>query len=235
MAAIVPGQGGSEGSLASFANPSIQNGYYQFIQTTAPTQRSSGVPLVTGDRWYKPIDNGVAGTRGDWIWSGAYWLTENVHAHESAGFPTIAAVNTAMTTEGGDFAGTFGSADLVGIPFTYNNLIWLSSLSLCVISNSVTSVNFSGSNSVELWPTLTQSFSTRALAVTVNTSTKIGTFPSGGTSPTQWTIDSTVNILTLGNLFRPGIYCRNKVGTPAFSGTGNIGISFAINIRGIHP
>ena len=63
-----------EGSLASFANPSIQNGYYQFVQTTAPTQRSSGVPLVAGDRWYKPIDNDIVDTAGLWLWNGVYWV-----------------------------------------------------------------------------------------------------------------------------------------------------------------
>ena len=66
-----------EGSLTTFANPSIQNGYYQFVQTTAPTQRSSGVPLVTGDRWYKPIDNGVFETSGIWMYNGSLWLSEN--------------------------------------------------------------------------------------------------------------------------------------------------------------
>ena len=61
-----------EGSLTTFANPSIQNGYYQFVQTTAPTQRSSGVPLVTGDRWYNPT------TRVEAFWNGTYWLTTQV-------------------------------------------------------------------------------------------------------------------------------------------------------------
>ena len=59
-----------EGSLASFANPSSQNACYQFVQTTAPTQRSSGVPLVSGDRWSKVTD----GT--EWFWNGTYWLSE---------------------------------------------------------------------------------------------------------------------------------------------------------------
>ena len=82
MAAIVPGQG----SGSTIANPSIQNTYYQFIQTTAPTQRSSGVPLVTGDRWYKPIDNGAVGTAGEWYWNGAYWLSEEiVLGHQNGG------------------------------------------------------------------------------------------------------------------------------------------------------
>ena len=67
-----------EGSLTTFANPSIQNGYYRFVQTTAPTQRSSGVPLVTGDRWHKPTDNGISGTAGDWVWSGSDWVSANV-------------------------------------------------------------------------------------------------------------------------------------------------------------
>ena len=51
-------------------NPTIQNGFYQFVQDTAPTQRAVGVPLVAGDRWYKPDD------RTEWFWSGTYWLGE---------------------------------------------------------------------------------------------------------------------------------------------------------------
>ena len=59
-----------EGTLTSLANPTIQNTYYQFVQTTAPTQRAVGVPLVAGDRWYKPDE------RTEWSWSGTYWLCE---------------------------------------------------------------------------------------------------------------------------------------------------------------
>jgi len=64
-----------EGALTSLANPTIQNGFYQFVQNTKPTQRAAGVPLVAGDRWFKPIDNGVANTTGWWVWSGLYWLS----------------------------------------------------------------------------------------------------------------------------------------------------------------
>ena len=56
-----------EGTLTSLANPTIQNGFYQFVQNTKPTQRAAGVPLVAGDRWYKTDD----GT--EWFWNGTYW------------------------------------------------------------------------------------------------------------------------------------------------------------------
>ena len=59
-----------EGTLTSLANPTIQNGFYQFVQDTAPTQRAVGVPLVAGDRWYKTDD----GT--EWFWNGTYWLSQ---------------------------------------------------------------------------------------------------------------------------------------------------------------
>ena len=78
-----------EGSLASFANPSIQNGYYRFVQTTAPTQRSSGVPLVTGDRWHKPTDNGIPGTAGDWIWTGSDWVSADTRESDKLGTSTV--------------------------------------------------------------------------------------------------------------------------------------------------
>ena len=57
-----------EGTLTSLANPTIQNGVYQFVQNTKPTQRATGVPLVAGDRWFKTDD----GT--EWFWNGTYWL-----------------------------------------------------------------------------------------------------------------------------------------------------------------
>ena len=82
-----------EGSLASFANPSIQNGYYQFVQTTAPTQRSSGVPLVTGDRWYNP----TTGKTG--FWSGLYWLGDSSESKSySASTSSDAYGNTSDTS-----------------------------------------------------------------------------------------------------------------------------------------
>ena len=64
MAAIVPGQ--ASGS----SNPSTQNGYFHFVQDTAPTQRSTGVPLVAGDRWTNPS------TRRQGFWQSPYWLSQ---------------------------------------------------------------------------------------------------------------------------------------------------------------
>ena len=40
-----------------------------FNRPTKPTERSAGVPLVIGDRWYKNDD----GT--EWFWNGTYWLS----------------------------------------------------------------------------------------------------------------------------------------------------------------
>ena len=62
-----------EGTLTSLANPTIQNGFYQFTQNTKPTQRAVGVPLVAGDRWYKTDD----GT--EWFWNGTYWLSKELY------------------------------------------------------------------------------------------------------------------------------------------------------------
>jgi hypothetical protein len=58
-----------EGTLTSLANPTIQNGFYQFTQNTKPTQRAAGVPLVAGDRWYNTSN------RTEWFWNGTYWLS----------------------------------------------------------------------------------------------------------------------------------------------------------------
>jgi hypothetical protein len=54
---------------AELVNPSQQNNVFQFVQTTKPTERSAGVALVAGDRWYKTDD----GT--EWFWNGSYWLS----------------------------------------------------------------------------------------------------------------------------------------------------------------
>ena len=82
-----------EGSLTTFANPSIQNGCYQIIQTTAPTQRSSGVSLVAGDRWYKKDD----GT--EWFWNGTYWLSSMIYR---LGSP-VGAGNQGVTVNTGSY------------------------------------------------------------------------------------------------------------------------------------
>ena len=59
------------------SNPSQQNNVFQFVQTTKPTERSAGVALVAGDRWYKP----TAGT--SWFWNGTYWLSVETHFAET--------------------------------------------------------------------------------------------------------------------------------------------------------
>jgi len=51
-----------------FTNPIFLNGVCQFVQTTKPTERSAGVALVAGDRWYKTDD------QTEWSWNGTYWL-----------------------------------------------------------------------------------------------------------------------------------------------------------------
>ncbi|MFZ9740227.1 MAG: hypothetical protein ACO3EZ_19820, partial [Prochlorotrichaceae cyanobacterium] len=55
---------------AELVNPSQQNNVFQFVQTTKPTERSAGVALVAGDRWYKTDD------QTEWSWNGTYWLGE---------------------------------------------------------------------------------------------------------------------------------------------------------------
>jgi len=54
---------------AELVNPSQQNNVFQFVQTTKPTERSAGVALVAGDRWYKTDD------QTEWSWNGTYWLS----------------------------------------------------------------------------------------------------------------------------------------------------------------
>ena len=66
-----------EGTLTSLANPTIQNGVYQFAQNTKPTQRAVGVPLVAGDRWYKTDD------QTEWSWNGTYWISPPIDVNAS--------------------------------------------------------------------------------------------------------------------------------------------------------
>jgi hypothetical protein len=58
---------------AELVNPSQQNNVFQFVQTTKPTERSAGVALVAGDRWYKTDD------QTEWSWNGTYWLSPPVN------------------------------------------------------------------------------------------------------------------------------------------------------------
>jgi hypothetical protein len=60
------------GGGQTLSNPSQQNNVFQFVQTTKPTERSAGVALVAGDRWYKN-DDGTS-----WFWNGTYWLGEQL-------------------------------------------------------------------------------------------------------------------------------------------------------------
>ena len=69
-------------SFATPASPEIittpTGTVYRFTQNTAPTERGPGQPLVAGDQWTKPTDNGITGTAGDWIWTGSDWASVNV-------------------------------------------------------------------------------------------------------------------------------------------------------------
>ena len=60
------------GGGQTLSNPSQQNNVFQFVQTTKPTERSAGVALVAGDRWYKN-DDGTS-----WFWNGTYWLNQTL-------------------------------------------------------------------------------------------------------------------------------------------------------------
>jgi len=61
--------------VISFATPAILadpvyiGGVAYFNRSTKPTERSSGVALVAGDRWYKTDD------QTEWSWNGTYWLS----------------------------------------------------------------------------------------------------------------------------------------------------------------
>jgi len=85
---------------AELVNPSQQNNVFQFVQTTKPTERSAGVALVAGDRWYKN-DDGTS-----WFWNGTYWLGEqleishpqliNINTSSSAFYGTINTVGSVL-------------------------------------------------------------------------------------------------------------------------------------------
>jgi len=80
------------------SNPSQQNNVFQFVQTTKPTERSAGVALVAGDRWYKPTDNSVTGTTGLWIWNGSLWVSSNSYTFSGYRTSGIAAPNYSTAT-----------------------------------------------------------------------------------------------------------------------------------------
>jgi hypothetical protein len=65
--------------VISFATPAILadpvyiGGVAYFNRSTKPTERSAGVALVAGDRWYKTDD------QTEWSWNGTYWLGKEQH------------------------------------------------------------------------------------------------------------------------------------------------------------
>ena len=61
----------------------VINGVAHFARPTVPFQRNDLSALVAGDRWYKPIDNGIPGTAGNWIWSGSDWITSYTVPYET--------------------------------------------------------------------------------------------------------------------------------------------------------
>ncbi|MGA1280954.1 MAG: hypothetical protein ACO3YZ_05230, partial [Candidatus Nanopelagicaceae bacterium] len=211
-------------------NPRYQNGVAHFVQESPPAWRDEEnlVPLVEGDRWYKPIDNGVSGTAGLWLYTGAYWVTETVFNYETGSNPTIATVNNAIKT-GGSLL--LLQSDLRGIPWGFNTLKWMDTANFWF--SGITSSNFDSSNSFDLYPALAQSDSADAYAVTVDADDIILTI--GAYRESNFPLKSVVNIAHVTNLFRVTCYVRNVVGVPAFTGGGNIGFGMNIAVRGVHP
>ena len=79
MAIIIPGSSITDAAF----NGQVINGVAHFVSPTAPTSRINAAgqnigALVVGDRWYKPTDNGITGTAGNWIWTGSDWASVNV-------------------------------------------------------------------------------------------------------------------------------------------------------------
>ena len=107
------------GGGQTLSNPSQQNNVFQFVQDTKPTERSAGVALVAGDRWYNTSD----GT--EWFWNGTYWLGQRYVQNLTI---TNVAVNWITNpTWATYFAGAF--------PDTVD--IWLESVNLVFYNNGV--------------------------------------------------------------------------------------------------
>ena len=70
--------------VISFATPAILadpvyiGGVAYFNRSTKPTERSAGVALVAGDRWYN-TSNGIW-----WFWNGTYWLSNQLFVVQGA-------------------------------------------------------------------------------------------------------------------------------------------------------
>ena len=92
--------------VISFATPAILadpvyiGGVAYFNRSTKPTERSAGLPLVIGDRWYKTDD----GT--EWFWNGTYWL----------GLSPIIRSGYGSLSYSGDFSGFFTTNDIIMSP-----------------------------------------------------------------------------------------------------------------------
>ena len=83
------------GNLVFNTNPAfggsiLHNGVEHFTQSSPPSQRSDGSPLVDGDRWHKN-DDGTS-----WFWNGTYWLETVLRGTEPSGS------NSSLTPNSGE-------------------------------------------------------------------------------------------------------------------------------------
>lgn len=226
MAAIVPGQGSGSGSGGVLENPFESNNVSFFVQDTAPTA------LATGDRWTKTSDNGLAGSAGDYFWTGSLWVTENLFFQQAGASRTLAQINSDLT-EGGSFGLLTTNAPLSGIPFGFNSTIYLDHVNFFTYAQFFTTPNFSASHSFQLWPAIANHPTVDAFAVTVNNT---GIIESPGS--TKFASFALTTAIVLGSSpigIRMNCFVRSIVGSPAFAGSGNINIGMAIGIRGVHP
>lgn len=60
-------------ATSTLNDPAYIGGVAYFNRSTKPTERSAGVPLVVGDKWYNPTD------QTDWVFQGTYWVSEALY------------------------------------------------------------------------------------------------------------------------------------------------------------
>lgn len=197
------------------------NGVEVFYQSTKPTVRGDGSPLVIGDRWYNPSSS------YSWFWNGTYWLTEQFYEMEwNNGNNT----QNYTLTNGALFPPSTTSLGIgKAIPFGFNNNIFVEAWTVRGYSSQTATLN--SDNKFDLHVGII-SLNTGAYIVTVDNVAKLfSPFPPAFGAQTRYPVNSVVNV-AVNNPVGAFLYVNNVVGSPVLN---TARLSWTYTLRGIAP
>jgi hypothetical protein len=151
------------GNLVFNTNPAfggsiLHNGVEHFTQSSPPSQRSDGSPLVDGDMWSKPTDNGIPGSVGYWGYRDVgpgYWVSERTSPLRLETSTSLTTINSWMSAP--------NTVNIHGIdrqhifrPGAENTAIttqdwWLESMTVVLQATNVITWNVNASNTFKMF------------------------------------------------------------------------------------